>query len=128
MHAGESSINAGNLSNSLINNNSQHIVTITHIGAETNKNAVLTITYDQNSSLSVNILVGSGTVNQPPNAVASATPTNGTFPLEVFFTGSSSSDDNGEYQHICGTLMMAQLPMKLIRPILLTKTVFIMCL
>ncbi len=42
---------------------------------------------------SIQIIVG--TVNQPPNAVASATPTYGTSPLEVFFTGSSSSDDNG---------------------------------
>jgi glucose/arabinose dehydrogenase/PKD repeat protein len=35
------------------------------------------------------------TANQPPNAIASATPTNGTAPLAVSFNGSASNDPEG---------------------------------
>jgi PKD repeat protein len=35
-------------------------------------------------------------VNQPPTAVASATPTSGSAPLTVNFNGSGSSDPNGD--------------------------------
>jgi hypothetical protein len=45
---------------------------------------------------SITLLVFSaGTANQPPTAVASATPTSGTAPLAVSFNGSASSDPDG---------------------------------
>ncbi len=49
------------------------------------------------ASTSVTITIG-GTANQPPTAVAEATPTSGTAPLTVNFTGSNSSDPDGTIQ------------------------------
>ncbi|GGW31723.1 malectin domain-containing carbohydrate-binding protein [Arenibacter certesii] len=40
-------------------------------------------------------IIGQGGGNQPPVAVASATPLSGNAPLTVNFTGSNSTDDNG---------------------------------
>ena len=58
----------------------------------------LTVTDDENDTdfdeMSVTVLA-EGNTNQPPVAIAEATPINGEAPLEVQFTGSSSSDDLG---------------------------------
>ncbi len=46
----------------------------------------------------VHVSVGASGGNQPPTAVAEATPTSGTAPLTVNFTGSNSSDPDGSIQ------------------------------
>ena len=46
-------------------------------------------------SKTVTVTVTEPAQNEPPKAVASATPTSGTAPLEVQFKGSDSSDDKG---------------------------------
>ncbi|HYM11819.1 MAG TPA: glycoside hydrolase family 44 protein [Bryobacterales bacterium] len=46
-------------------------------------------------SITLFVLPPAGTVNQPPTAVATATPTSGTVPLAVSFNGSGSSDPDG---------------------------------
>jgi PKD repeat protein len=51
-------------------------------------------TAGQSLSLQFSIVAGGG-VNQPPVAVASATPLNGNAPLAVSFTGSNSTDNVG---------------------------------
>lgn len=57
----------------------------------------LTVTDDDGATGTdtVVITVGSGPVNQPPTAVATANVTSGTAPLSVNFTGSGSSDSDG---------------------------------
>jgi PKD repeat protein len=46
-------------------------------------------------SITLLVLPKSGVANQPPTAVASATPTSGIGPLAVSFSGASSSDSDG---------------------------------
>ena len=46
-------------------------------------------------SLTVLFSIGPGTGNNPPTAIATGTPTSGDAPLQVNFTGSNSTDDNG---------------------------------
>ncbi|MDH3795868.1 MAG: PKD domain-containing protein, partial [Flavobacteriaceae bacterium] len=48
-----------------------------------------------NDTDSVTITVTDPVVNQPPTAVASASPLSGNIPLQVSFTGSNSTDDSG---------------------------------
>jgi PKD repeat protein len=66
-----------------------------------NSNGVYTVTLTvidddgATGTTSTLITVGSGPVNQPPTAVASANVTSGTAPLSVNFTGSGSSDSDG---------------------------------
>jgi PKD repeat protein len=69
----------------------QHIYTT--VGSFT---AILTVTDDEGLSDTVSVLI---TVNVPPNeapvAIATATPISGTTPLNVDFSGSTSTDDTG---------------------------------
>ncbi|MFK7808423.1 MAG: galactose oxidase-like domain-containing protein, partial [Saprospiraceae bacterium] len=55
-----------------------------------NSNSPGTIIYDNLTVINLSTTGG----NIPPNAIASATPTSGTAPLIVDFTGSTSTDDN----------------------------------
>uniref|UniRef100_UPI00082F6C04 PKD domain-containing protein n=1 Tax=Pseudotamlana agarivorans TaxID=481183 RepID=UPI00082F6C04 len=57
--ASEFDIVSGDLSYSILKPNSQHQVTVQHLGTETNKSALLTIVYDNNSSKTLNLNVGS---------------------------------------------------------------------
>ena len=60
-------------------------------------NAILTVVDGEglSDSASVTIVVDPAPDNEPPVAVASATPLSGEAPLEVSFTGSASTDDKG---------------------------------
>ncbi len=84
-------ITLGALTNALLNAGSSNQVTISRNGAASNANAILTINYGASSS--VDILLNS--IDDGPTAVASATPLTGNLPLQVNFTGSNSTDDNG---------------------------------
>ena len=87
------SIDAGALVNGLLNAGATHMVTVSLSGTGANRNASLIINYGASSSLSINLF--NNTINEPPVAVAEATPLTGDAPLEVEFTGSSSTDDFG---------------------------------
>lgn len=47
------------------------------------------------SALSIHLAAGGGTINQPPIAVAAASPANGAGPLEVHFSSAGSVDPDG---------------------------------
>ncbi|NER15571.1 PKD domain-containing protein, partial [Spongiivirga citrea] len=93
--ASEFSIQSGDLTNALLNANSQHTINIVHTGSQSNRTADLIISYNDSSTHTITLNVSDSGANQAPVAVANATPQSGLVPLQVTFTGSSSTDDVG---------------------------------
>ena len=83
------SILSGQLTHGLLHPDSTHNITIGVEEGEA-KTAVLTLHYNNGSTLDITI---NYIPNEPPVALATATPLIGDVPLEVTFTGSASTDD-----------------------------------
>ncbi len=89
-NAADFTISAGELTDALLNPNSNHIITVQDSGMGVSRTAILTITLGDGSTLVINLLS-----NRAPIAVAAGTPTNGDAPLAVIFNSDGSSDDIG---------------------------------
>ncbi len=92
--ASEFNLDSGELIYGMIFSDTQHAVSITHTGSLVNQTAQLTINYENSGSMVIDLDVSPSSGNQPPVAIAIASPLSGEAPLDINFTGSTSSDDS----------------------------------
>ncbi len=95
-NAADFNIVTGDLVNQLLDAGSTHTISVELTGTGPGRNAVLTVNYGTDSSVDIQL----SNENGPPVAVAEATPTTGNAPLEVTFTGSNSTDDDGVVSYL----------------------------
>lgn len=89
-NATDFAINAGDLGIFLIPAGGSHQIVLANNGSSNQNAATLTVSYGEASTQVVTI--NGGTVNTPPTAAFTATPTSGAAPLNVAFDASASSD------------------------------------